>query len=62
MKIKEVKYSYMDEKYGLGPYLDFYAELEVQSTDYDSIVDVIQEQHPEYTDIKVITFSKEKRE
>jgi len=58
MKIKEVKYSYTDKKYGLGPYLDFYAELDVVSTEYDGIVDVIQEQHPEYTDIKVMSFSK----
>jgi len=58
MKIKEVKYSYTDKKYGLGPYLDFYAELDVASSGYDSIVDVIQEQHPEYTDIKVMSFSK----
>ena len=51
-------YSYTDKKYGLGPYIDFYIELEVQSTDYDSIVDVIQKQHPDYSDVKVMSFSK----
>jgi len=58
MKIKEVKYSYMDKKYGIGPYVDFCVELEVQSTDYNSIVDVIQKQHPDYSDVKVMSFSK----
>lgn len=58
MKIKEVKYSYTDKKYGLGPYLDFYAELDVVSTDYERIVDVIQKQHPDYSDVKVMSFSK----
>ena len=58
MKIKEVKYSYTVKKFGLGPYIDFYIELEVQSTDYDSIVDVIQKQHPDYSDVKVMSFSK----
>ena len=58
MKIKEVKYSYMDKKYGLGPYIDFCVELEVQAAEYERIVEEIQEQHPEYSDVKVMSFSK----
>ena len=38
MKIKNVKFSYCDRKFGLGPYLEWFAELEVPSSDYDSIV------------------------
>ena len=58
MKIKEVKYSYMDKKYGLGPYIDFCVELDVTSTNYKRIVEAIQDQHPEYSDVKVMSLSK----
>jgi hypothetical protein len=58
MKIKNVKFSYCDRKFGLGPYLEWFAELEVPSSDYDSIVNVIQLKLPEYKDVRVISFSK----
>ena len=51
MVIYNVKYSYVDRKYKLGPYIDFYAELKVPSIDYDSIVSVIQKKNPEYEDV-----------
>ena len=58
MKIKNVKFSYYDRKFGLGPYLEWFAELEVPSLDYDRIVNVIQLMHPEYKDVKLMSFSK----
>ncbi len=58
MVIYNVKYSYVDRKYKLGPYIDFYAELKVPSIDYDSIVSVIQKKNPEYEDVKLMSFDK----
>lgn len=58
MKIKNVKFSYCDRKFGLGPYLEWFAELEVPASDYDSIVNVIQLKHPEYKDVRIMSFSK----
>ncbi len=56
MIIKNVKFSYVNMKHRIGPYVEFYAELEVPSTDYDSIVSVIKEAHPEYGQVKIIRF------
>ena len=58
MIIMNVKYSYIVRKYKLGPYVDFFSELEVPSTDYDCIVSVIQKAHPEYEHIKLMNFSR----
>ena len=58
MIIKDVKYSYIVRKYKLGPYVDFFSELEVPSTDYDSIVSVIQKARPKYEQIKLMYFSR----
>ena len=58
MKIKNVKFSYCDRTFGLGPYLEWLAELEVPSSDYDSIVNEIQLKHPEYKDVRIMSFSK----
>ncbi len=59
MIIKNVKFSYVDSKYKFGPYFEFLAELEVPSTDYDCIVSVIQEAHPEYEQVELMSFSRE---
>jgi len=58
MIIRNVKYSYQDTKYQLGPYLDFYAELEVETCDYEDIVNTIQELHSDITDVKVLSFKR----
>lgn len=58
MIIKNVKFSYKDNKYKLGPYIDFLEVLNVSSTDYDDIVRGIQKKHPEYENIKVMSFIK----
>ena len=58
MKIKNVKFSYCDRKFGLSQYLEWYDVLEVPDIDYDSIVNVIQLNHPEYKDVKVMSFNK----
>jgi hypothetical protein len=58
MIIKDVKFSYVDRKYKLGPYIDFISELEVPSTEYYEIVKTIQKQHPDYEQVKVMSFTK----
>lgn len=58
MIIKDVKYSYVDRKYKLGPYIDFIGELDVPSTEYYEIVRTIQQQHPDYEQVKVMSFTK----
>ncbi len=58
MKIKNVKFSYVESKYKLGPYVEFLAELEVPSTDYSCIVSVIEESHPEYEQVEIMSFYK----
>ena len=42
MIVKDIKYSYLDSKYQLGPFVEFEAELEVPSFDYDDIVKVLK--------------------
>jgi hypothetical protein len=58
MIIKNVKYSFVDRKYKLGPYVDFFAELEVPSLDYDSIVKVIQDAYPEYEQVELMSYTR----
>lgn len=58
MIIKNVKYSFVDRKYKLGPYVDFFAELEVPSLDYDSIVKVIQDAYPDYEQVELMSYTR----
>jgi hypothetical protein len=58
MIIKNVKYSFVDRKYKLGPYVDFFDELEVPSLDYDSIVKVIQDAYPEYEQVELMSYTR----
>ncbi len=58
MTIKDVKYSYQDIKFMLGPFVDFHSELEVNSTEYEDVVRTIQELHPDITEVKVLSFKK----
>ena len=58
MKIKNIKFTFIDSKYESGPYLEFLDFLEVPSVDYDDIVQEIQKSHPEYNTIKIMSFVK----
>ena len=58
MIIKNVKCTYAIKKYHVGPYIDFMAELEVPSLEYDSIVKAIQEAHPRYELIQLMSYSR----
>lgn len=54
--IKEVKLTYTDKTYKLGPFVDFIAELEVPSYDYEAIVHKIKEAYPDFENIKIMSF------
>ena len=58
MIIKNVKFTYAIKEYHVGPYIDFMAELEVSSLEYDCIVKAIQEAHPRYELIQLMSYSK----
>lgn len=55
-KIKNVKFTYIDKKYQIGPIVDFCPELEVKQADYDCIVSAIQQLYPNCTEIKLQSF------
>lgn len=42
----------------LGPFVDFEAELEVPSFEYDDVVEVLKKKFPELSDIKVMSFKR----
>lgn len=58
MKIKNIRFTYIDCKYGLGPFVDFVGELEVPSIEYDDVVGVLKEKYPEFDNIKVMSFNR----
>jgi len=58
MKIKNIKFSYIDSKYKLGPYLDYLEFLDVPSINYDDIVEEIQKSHPDYESIQLMSFNR----
>jgi len=59
MTIKDIKYTYIDGKYQLGPFVDFLAELEVPSFEYDDVVEVLKKKFPKLSDIKVMSFKRD---
>ena len=58
MTVMDVKYSYLDNKYHLGTFVEFEAELEVPSFEYDDIVEVLKKKYPKLSDIKVMSFKR----
>ena len=58
-RIKEVRFSYFDKTYNLGPYMEFIAEMEVPSTDFEMIVHKIEEMYPGYDNINIMSFRHE---
>ena len=60
MIIKDVKFLYDDKKYGSGPYIDFFGELTVPSLDYETIVKAVEKKHPDYVNVRVLSFTRAK--
>jgi hypothetical protein len=58
MTVKNVKYSFYDSKYQLGPFVEFEAELEVPSFEYDDVVEVLKKKFPKLNGIKVMSFKR----
>jgi hypothetical protein len=42
MKIKNVKFSYVDGKYGIGPYVEWCPQLTVVNTNYNQVIMALQ--------------------
>ena len=59
MIIKEVKFSYIEPKYRMGPYIEFISELDVPTLEYDDIVKAIEDSNPNYVDVRLMSFRKE---
>ena len=58
MTVKNVKYSFYDSKYQLGPFVEFEAELEVPSFEYDDVIEVLKKKFPKLSGIKVMSFKR----
>ena len=58
MKIKNVKFSYVDGKYDIGAYVEWCAQLTVVNTNYNQVIMALQKKYPEFKDIKVLSFSQ----
>ena len=59
MTAKDIKYSFYDSKYQMGPFVDFEAELEVPSFEYDDVVEALKKKYPKLSDIKVMSFKRD---
>ena len=51
MQIKNVKFSYVDVKYGIGPYVEWCDQLTVVNTNYNQVIMALQKKYPEFKDI-----------
>ena len=58
MTVKNVKYSFYDSKYQLGPFVEFEASLEVPSFEYDDVIEVLKKKFPKLSGIKVMSFKR----
>ena len=58
MIVKNIKFSYVDGKYDIGPYVDFCPKLEVVTAEYECIVDALQKEYPDYKNIKVMSLTR----
>ena len=59
MIIKEVKFSYIEPKYRMGPYIEFIGELDVPSLEYDDIVKAIEASDSNYVEVRLMSYRKE---
>lgn len=60
MKISNINYSYVDTRFPLGTYLGTCEELEIKSDEYDVIVDALKKGNPDYEDIKIMSYERQK--
>jgi hypothetical protein len=53
-QIKNIKYTYYH--YGQGPYQDTHTGYFPEQSSYSSVEDMLQKTHPDYTNIRVISY------
>jgi len=58
--LKNIKFSYIDKKYNMGPYVEFISKLEVPEVSYDAAVDAIEKLHPEYKNVEIMQYEQVK--
>ncbi len=57
-QIKNIKYTYYDRRNGCGPYQDTHTGYCPEQSSYSSVEDMLQKTHPDYTNIRVISYDK----
>lgn len=60
MKIKNVKFSYVDGKYGIGPYVEWCAQLTVVNTNYNQVIMALQKNIQSLRTSKFLVFHNNK--
>ena len=58
MVIRKIKFSYVDRKTKIGPYIDFITQLTVADTNYDTIVAAITKMRKDIEIVQLISISK----
>lgn len=58
MVIRKIKFSYVDRKTKMGPYIDFITQLTVADTNYDTIVAAITKMRKDIEIVQLISISK----
>ena len=58
MVIRKIKFSYVDSKTKIGPYIDFITQLTVADTNYDTIVAAITKMRKDIEIVQLISISK----
>ena len=58
MVIRKIKFSYVDRKTIIGPYIDFITQLTVADTNYDTIVAAITKMRKDIEIVQLISISK----
>lgn len=50
----------MDSRFPLGSYLGSCEELEIKSDEYDEIVEALKNSNPDYDEIKLMSYERQK--
>ena len=58
IEIKNIRFSYFDKTYGVGPCIEIIGTAIVKDLAYSTIVECIQQLYPQSSDIKIISFNE----
>lgn len=57
MILKNIKFTYKDAKYDME-IVDFIPIIQVTTAEYDNVLNSVKTKHPEYRDIRIISFTE----